>query len=80
MSVLFLSICETVCSLFTLQFLLVAGFQPTLSILASSESSYLYCSKTSVMAYFQSQESLEQLFVSESFRDEQHVANEGFQM
>lgn len=32
------------------------------------------------MAYFQSQESLEQLFVSESFRDEQHVANEGFQM
>lgn len=80
MLTLSLSICETVCNLFTLQFLLIANLRPTLSILANSESSYLYCSKTSVIVYFQSQESPEQLFVSESFRDEQHVADEGFQM
>lgn len=29
---------------------------------------------------FQSQESLEELFVSKGFGDEQHVADKGFQM
>lgn len=68
-----LSFCETVCSL-TLQFLFFTNFRLFLSILSNSKGSYLYCSRTLVMVSFQSQESLEELFVYKGFGDEQHVA------